>query len=125
MSYFPFMQKANLDQADAATHGLISKQTVDLKGVSVTRVTFNVGARWSKDLKPYAGTDSCMLPHVAIVLSGTLRVVMDDGSAEDFSQNDVMLLPPGHDAWCVGEEPCVFVEFSQGNNYYQHQDGSG
>ena len=22
-----------------------------------------------------------------------------------------MLLPPGHDAWSVGDEPCVFVEF--------------
>ena len=69
---------------------------------SVTRVTFDVGAKWSNDLKDYAGTDSCKLPHVALVLSGTLRVVMDDGSQQDFSKNDVMLLPPGHDAWSVG-----------------------
>jgi hypothetical protein len=58
------------------------------------------------------------LPHVAVVLSGTLHVVMDDGSAEEFSTGDVMLLPPGHDAWTVGHEPCVFVEFSRGNDYY-------
>jgi mannose-6-phosphate isomerase-like protein (cupin superfamily) len=81
-------------------------------------VTFDVGAKWSNDLKDYAGTDSCQLPHVALVLSGTLRVVMDDGSQQDFSKNDVMLLPPGHDAWCVGNEPCVFVGFSRGNDYY-------
>jgi hypothetical protein len=43
---------------------------------------------------------------------------MDDGSAEEFSRNDVILLPPGHDAWTVGVEPCVFVEFSRGNDYY-------
>ena len=43
---------------------------------------------------------------------------MDDGSQQDFSKNDVMLLPPGHDAWTVGNEPCVFVEFSRGNDYY-------
>jgi hypothetical protein len=44
---------------------------------------------------------------------------MDDGSEQDFSKNDVMLLlPPGHDAWSVGNEPCVFVEFSRGNDYY-------
>jgi hypothetical protein len=84
----------------------------------VTRATFDVGAKWSNDLKDYAGTNSCQLPHVALVLSGTLRVVMDDGSQQDFSRNDVMLLPPGHDAWSVGNEPCVFVEFSQGNDYY-------
>ena len=118
MSYFPKMQKGNLDAVKADHHGLIKKETVVLNGVSVTRVTFDVGAKWSKDLKDYAGTHSCELPHVALVVGGTLRVVMDDGSVEDFSKNDVMLLPPGHDAWTVGDEPCVFVEFSRGNDYY-------
>ena len=84
----------------------------------MTRVTFDVGARWSQDLKEYAGTNSCQLSHVALVLSGSLRVVVDDGSQQDFSRNDVMMLPPGHDAWSVGTEPCVFVEFSGGNDYY-------
>jgi hypothetical protein len=118
MSYDPKMQKGNLDAVTPDKHGLIHKQTVELNGVSVTRVTFDVGAKWSQDLKSYAGTNSCLLPHVALVMQGTLRVVMDDGSIEDFSKNDVMLLPPGHDAWTVGEEPCVFVEFSRGNDYY-------
>ena len=96
MSYFPGMQKGNLDSVRADVHGKIEKETVALQGVSATRVTFDVGAKWSNDLKNYAGTDSCELPHVALVLSGTLRVVMDDGSQQDFSKNDVMLLPPGH-----------------------------
>jgi mannose-6-phosphate isomerase-like protein (cupin superfamily) len=112
------MQKGNFEAVRADPHGKITKETVALEGVSVTRVTFGVGAKWSQDLKEYAGTESCQLPHVAIVLSGTLHVVMDDGSAEDFSKNDVMLLPPGHDAWTIGNEPCVFVEFSRGNDYY-------
>jgi hypothetical protein len=118
MSYDPNMQKGSLDAAEADHHGKIKKETVALNGVSVTRVTFDVGARWSQDLKDYAGTHSCQLPHVALVLAGTLRVVMDDGSQEDFSRNEVMLLPPGHDAWTVGDEPCVFVEFSRGSDYY-------
>jgi hypothetical protein len=118
MTYDPKMQKGNFDSEPADSYGLIDKQTVQLNGVSVTRVTFNIGARWSNDLKPVAGTYSCALPHVALVLQGTLRVLMDDGSQEDFSKNDVMLLPPGHDAWSVGEEACVFVEFSRGNDYY-------
>jgi hypothetical protein len=83
MSYFPGMQKGNLDSIKADAHGKIKKQTVNLQGVSVTRVTFDVGAKWSNDLKGYAGTDSCELPHVALVLSGTLRVVMDDGSRQE------------------------------------------
>jgi ethanolamine utilization protein EutQ (cupin superfamily) len=118
MSFLPVMQKGSLDAARLDQHGKITKQTVVLDGVSVTRVTFGVGAKWSEDLKEYAGTESCQLPHVAVVLSGTLHVVMDDGSAEEFSTGDVMLLPPGHDAWTVGHEPCVFVEFSRGNDYY-------
>jgi len=95
MSFFPGMQKGNLDAVKADEHGKIKKETVALQGVSVTRVTFDVGAKWSKDLKEYTGTNSCQLPHVALVLSGTLRVVMDDGSQQDFSRNDVMMLPPG------------------------------
>jgi hypothetical protein len=78
MSYFPGMQKGNLDSVKSDAHGKIKKETVTPQGV----------------LKDYAGTDSCQLPHVALVLSGTLRVVMDAGSQQDFSKNDVMLLPP-------------------------------
>jgi hypothetical protein len=118
MSFSPVMQKGSFDSVRADQHGKIKKESVSLEGVSVTRVTFGVGAKWSQDLKEYAGTESCQLPHVALVLSGTLHVVMDDGSADDFSRNEVMLLPPGHDAWTVGAEPCVFVEFSRGNDYY-------
>jgi quercetin dioxygenase-like cupin family protein len=55
---------------------------------------------------------------VALVTAGTLRVALSDGSQEDFSAGDVMLLPSGHDAWAVGDEACTFVEFSRGNDYY-------
>ena len=116
--YSPAMQKAHLRDVQADVHGLISKKTAQLDGVAVTEVTFQAGARWSKDLKPYAGTDLCELPHVALVTAGTLRVVLSDGSQEDFSAGDVMLLPPGHDAWTVGDGACTFVEFSKGNDYY-------
>jgi hypothetical protein len=112
------MQHGSLDAVEPDVHGRISKQTVELEGVSVTRVTFGPDARWSEDLMPYAGTDSCRLPHVAVVLEGRLHVVMDDGSEDEFGANDVMLLPPGHDAWSVGGRRCVFVEFSRGNDYY-------
>lgn len=115
----PTMQKGNLDSgAEVDVHGRIRKETVTLDAVSVTRVTFGVGARWSDDLKDYAGTPSCELPHVALVQSGRLGVVMDDGSEETFGPMDVMMLPPGHDAWTVGDVPCVFVE-ARGNEYYE------
>ena len=53
-------------------------------------------------------------------IQAVAKVVMDDGSEEEFGAGDIMMLPPGHDAWTVSEEPCVFVEFSQGNDYYAH-----
>jgi len=112
------MQKANLDGAVSDVHGDISKKTVVLDSVSATQVTFSAGAKWSKDLKDYAQTESCALPHVAYVLSGAIEIQMDDGSKQTFEKGDIMMLPPGHDAWTVGDEPCVFIEFSQGNNYY-------
>ena len=86
MSFLPVMQKDSLDAAHPDRHGKITKETVCLDGVSVTRVTFGVGASWSHDLKEYARPASCQLPHVALVLSGVLHVVMDDGSEEDFKE---------------------------------------
>ena len=112
------MQKANIDHVEPDVHGKISKQVVKLDEVTAVKVTFNPGAKWSNDLKSYAKTDSCLLPHVAYVISGKIHIVMDDRSEETFEKGDIMMLPPGHDAWTVGDEPCVFIQFSQGDNYY-------
>ena len=117
-TYNPSMHKASLTSIESDVHGLISKRTAELDGLSVTEVTFEPGARWSTDLKAYAGTELCELPHVAVVLDGRLAVQMADGSSEEFVAGDVMLLPPGHDAWSVGEQACRFVEFSRGNDYF-------
>jgi hypothetical protein len=113
------MQKKSLGAPDEVHHyGRITKENFNLEGIEVHRVTFNVGARWSADLKPHVGTESCQLPHVAFVRSGRLHVVMTDGSEDEFGPDDIMMLPPGHDAWAVGNEPCVFIEFSRGFDYY-------
>lgn len=119
MNYNPAMQIADLNALPADVHGAISKRTAELDGVTVTQVTFAVGAKWSQDLKEYAGTDLCQLPHVALVTAGVLGVSMTDGSYLEFPEGHVMLLPPGHDAWSVGDQDCTFVEFSRGFDYYE------
>ena len=58
-TYNPSMQKASLTSIESDVHGLISKRTAELDGLSVTEVTFEPGARWSTDLKAYAGTELC------------------------------------------------------------------
>ncbi|AIY00017.1 hypothetical protein ART_0418 [Arthrobacter sp. PAMC 25486] len=118
MPYNPAMQKVSLADAPVEVFGRISKKTAVLDGVSVTEVTFGVGAKWSEDLKNYAGTELCDLPHVSVVTAGTLAVEMKDGGYEEFRAGDVMLLPPTHEAWSVGETACTFIEFSRGNDYY-------
>ena len=116
-TFNPSMQKATLSAIDSDVHGLISKRTAELDGVSVTEVTFAPAARWSNDLKSY-GHRAVRAPARAVVLDGRLAVQMADGSSEEFAAGDVMLLPPGHDAWSVGDRACRFVEFSRGNDYY-------
>jgi hypothetical protein len=88
------MQKKNLNTHDKVeVYGLIKKENVYLDGVEVHRVTFEKEAKWSKGLKPYAATESCLLPHVAYVQSDRLKVVMDDGSEKEFCSGDIMMLP--------------------------------
>lgn len=118
MSYHPSMQLATLAEIAPDAHGRISKRSASLNGVDATQVTFHVGAKWSEDLRDYAGTELCELPHVALVTAGTLGVEMRDGAYLEFAAGDVMLLPPGHDAWAVGDLDCTFVEFSRGNDYF-------
>jgi quercetin dioxygenase-like cupin family protein len=107
------MQKARLAAAERedvqreGVHG-ISKQDVRLDTVTVKKVRFEVGG----------ATKGCMLAHVAYVVSGRIEVRMVDGSQEVFAAGDVMMLPPGHDAWTVGDEPCEFIEFSRGTDDY-------
>ena len=116
----PGMQKKNLNTPDhIATYGRITKDEVGLRGMTAGRVHFDAGASWSADLKPHAGTENRIPPHVAYVESGRLLVCRDDGSQEEFGPGDIMMLPPGHDAWTIGDEPCRFIEFSMGNDYYE------
>jgi hypothetical protein len=77
----------------------------------VGRGIFEPGWRWSKHVKPIAGTASCEAAHAGYVLSGRMRVVMDDGQEAEIAPGDFVTIPPGHDAWTVGSEPCVILDF--------------
>jgi hypothetical protein len=86
-------------------------ELVKIGGAMVGRATFEPGWKWSTSVKPLAKTKSCEAPHFQYQLSGTLHIVMDDGTEFDSRAGDVTLLPVGHDAWVVGNEPAVFVDF--------------
>ncbi len=87
-------------------------ELVNIGGGVVGRAVFEPGWRWSEHVKPIAGTDSCQAAHVGYVVSGQQVVRMDDGTELEFSAGDVVAIPPGHDGWVVGNEPCVVIDFA-------------
>ena len=92
-------------------------EIVELGEVAVGRAIFQPGWRWSEHVKPSVGTASCEVHHLGYVLSGHLRIEMNDGAAIDIRAGDAFETPPGHDAWVVGDEPCIGVEFQSAAIY--------
>jgi EutQ-like cupin domain len=93
---------------------------VDLANLGDTvigRITLEPGWKWSNDVKQIVNTNSCQLPHTQYVISGSLRVRMDDGTEQEFGPGDAMYVPPGHDAWVVGNQPFVAVDFTGMKEY--------
>ena len=84
---------------------------VNVGGHPVLYGTFEPGWRWSEHIKPMAGTDSCEATHLLYCISGRMKVVMDDGGEAEIGPGDVAAIEPRHDAWVVGDEPFVGVDF--------------
>lgn len=85
---------------------------VELGEATVGRATFQPGWRWSADVKPVAGTDLCQVTHTGYVVSGRQRVRMADGTEVELAPGDAFVIGAGHDAWVVGDEPCVTLDFT-------------
>ena len=94
---------------------------VKLGDVTAMRVRFEPGWRWSVCVKPIVGTASCGVAHLMHVLAGRMGVRMDDGAEAEFGPGDVGIIPPGHDAWIVGQEPFVGIDFQGGAVYGKPQ----
>jgi hypothetical protein len=87
-------------------------ELVDLGEVAVGRAVFEPGWRWSEHVKPIVGTQSCQVHHLGYVVSGHLHVEMADGASLDIMGGDAFEIPPGHDAWVVGDEPWISVDWA-------------
>jgi quercetin dioxygenase-like cupin family protein len=91
--------------------GMGKLELVNLDAGPVGRATFEPGWRWSEHVKPIAGTESCQAAHLGYYISGRMKVVMDDGQEMEFGPGDFAVIPPGHDAWIVGDQPCVVIDW--------------
>lgn len=118
------MVRKNFDSPDETRPFEDGKGRLDVletEGGAVGRAVFEPGWRWSEHIKPLAGTDSCQSAHTGYMLSGRIHVVMDDGEAEDYGPGDFMQISPGHDAWVVGDEPAVALDWTGYGNYAKPQ----
>ena len=91
---------------------------VNVGGMPVARGVFERGWRWSENVKPIAGTDSCQALHVGYIVSGRMHVAMDDGTEAEAGPGEAVYIAPGHDAWIVGDEDCVFLDFGTSVSQY-------
>jgi hypothetical protein len=90
---------------------------VEMGGMALGMAVFEPGWKWSNDVKPLVETESCQVRHVGYFVSGRLHTVLDDGTEMDFGPGDVALIPAGHDAWTVGDEPAVFLQVLNADVY--------
>jgi mannose-6-phosphate isomerase-like protein (cupin superfamily) len=107
------IQKQSLDSPDETrTFDQGELQTVTLGDFKVARAVLQPGWKWSEHVKPIAQTNSCQVHHTGYVVSGRMKVVMDDGSETEIGPGDAYVISPGHDAWVIGDEPFVGVDVS-------------
>jgi mannose-6-phosphate isomerase-like protein (cupin superfamily) len=92
-------------------------EVLNIGGGVVGRLTLEPGWKWSSHVKPLAGTTLCEAPHFQYHVSGRLHVVMADGMEFEVGPGDVSAIPPGHDAWVVGKEPVVLIDWSGATDY--------
>jgi mannose-6-phosphate isomerase-like protein (cupin superfamily) len=105
------LEKKNLNRPDETKElEKAKRESVTVAGVTILRMTAEPGWRWSKNLRPVGGTQSCQVHHIICVVSGRLKVRMDDGKEEEFGPGDIGSVPPGHDGWTIGDKRAVWLE---------------
>ena len=105
------LQKSFDRPDDVVDFPKFTSQIVELGDLTVGRFVSEPGWRWSEHVRPSVGGQWCQARHVGVVLSGTLGVDFEDGTQMQIGPGDVFDIPPGHDGYTVGDEPCVQVEW--------------
>jgi mannose-6-phosphate isomerase-like protein (cupin superfamily) len=114
------MVKKSTDRPDESRK--FERGRIDITNIgteSIGKATFEPGWRWSTSVKPMVKTDSCRVNHTMYIVSGRMRIKMDDGVEDEFGPGDTGIVPPGHDAWVVGNEPCIAIDFTGAKTYAQ------
>ncbi len=106
------IESKSMDSPDEThTPTKLTVSVVHLGAATVKRLQAEPGSRWSECIKPMVGGESCESAHLGYVVSGTLHIAGDDGAEADLGPGDAYRVDPGHDAWVLGDEPLVALEF--------------
>jgi len=118
--------RKHLDQPDEVrsfTHGRV--EIFEIGDNIVGRTVYEPGWRWSVDVRPIAGTDLCMYHHLGYCLTGLIHVVLEDGTSLEIGAGEAFEIPPAHDAWVIGDEPWITVDFAGMRSFARPVVGSG
>lgn len=107
----------NPDEVRTFEKGLF--ELVQIGSMTIGRAKYEPGWKWSVHVSPVAGTSSCQVEHVGMVISGCAAIQMDDGRHYEVKAGDVFYIAPGHDSWVVGNEPYVSLHFLGADHYAQ------
>jgi hypothetical protein len=100
------------DEVTTFEKGKIEIVNFPESGITIGRGTLEPGWSWGKCIKPLVKTDSCQAPHTSYIISGRIKTRMDDGTEIEGGPGDTAVIPPGHDSWVVGDEPCILIDFT-------------
>lgn len=113
------IQKSLDSAADVRSFEKGRMDVVKIAGSSIGRGTFEPGWRWSRSVGPMIGASECPLAHTGFVVQGRMKISMTDGHEFEVAAGEAIHIAPGHDAWTVGDEPCVILEVLSAAEYAQ------
>jgi mannose-6-phosphate isomerase-like protein (cupin superfamily) len=116
-----FEAKSHATPDETRTPAKTRMEVVRLTDFTIGRMRLEPGWRWSECIKPVAGTASCQVAHVGYAVAGRITVRLDDGTEGTIQAGDSYTIPPGHDAWVVGEEPFVGIEVMSAEQFARPQ----
>lgn len=117
MNVTKFETKSHNEPDEVRSPAKTRVEVVRLAGFTLGRLNMEPGWRWSECVKPVVKTDSCQVSHVGYVVSGTLTVRLNDGTQKTLVKGASYTIPPGHDAWVVGNERFVCIEVMSAEQY--------
>ncbi len=106
------MEKKSFNKPDASNSPSpkLKSDMIKLAGKELYRMTAQPGWKWTVDLGPIVGTDTCQMDHLLYVISGRMMIKLDSGTELELGPGDIVHIPPGHDGWGLGDEPTVWIE---------------